>query len=633
MSNAELVDVTPHAQVAAGTPVARAARPAAGGWPARGWFMAVGIYLLVYMSWQLFHWLPSDATVGHVITLPMDIGAPVVAWLASRWARGSQRTVLAWRLFALALVGQLAGGLAGDVYALLGRSPYPSLADPLYLSFYPLMLAALLVLPQAPQTRSQHIRLALDLTITALGAATVIWYVLIAPTARAGGQSSVQMAFSLAYPVGDMILVVGVASLLLRGVDQGMRRSLWLLTAGLCLFIVGDVLYAYATLHSLFQSGDPLDINYEVALSLFVLAACCRGPVQAVAPKLARVQKVSWMPYLAVAAGFAVLVISELQGTSRSPIVAIAAATLALLVSVRQLVAQRELVVVQQELRGAQAELVDAARQAGMAEIATNVLHNVGNVLNSVNVSADLVGQKVRGSKSSGLAKAVVLIDEHADDLGAFLTTDVRGKHLPQYLGQLATTLADEREEIERELLRLTKGVAHIKEIVSAQQSLAGASDVLESVTLDGLIDDAVAMADLADDEVTVTREIPDIGLVTLDRHRVLLVLLNLIGNARHAMKHNIDRSRQLNLRAEVIQDGHVLSITVADNGEGIPEANLTRIFVHGFTTHVDGHGFGLHSSALAAKEIGGELTAQSDGAQMGALFTLEVPLDAAVAA
>jgi signal transduction histidine kinase len=283
------------------------------------------------------------------------------------------------------------------------------------------------------------------------------------------------------------------------------------------------------------------------------------------------------------------------------------------------------------ELRGAQAQLVDTARQAGMAEVATNVLHNVGNVLNSVNVSANLASQTVRGSKSAGLSKAVDLIHEHSDDLGVFLTTDERGKTLPGYLEKLAATLRTERESVEEELQRLTKGVNHIKEIVAAQQSLAGISGVTESVRASDLADEALRMAGIRDDgEVILTLDFGADPLLTLDRHRVLLVLLNLIGNSIHAMTGNLDRPRRLSVQSD-LTEGQRVSITVSDNGVGIPPENLTRIFVHGFTTHAGGHGFGLHSSAIAATEIGGALTVHSDGAGTGAAFTLQVPLHAPV--
>jgi signal transduction histidine kinase len=281
-----------------------------------------------------------------------------------------------------------------------------------------------------------------------------------------------------------------------------------------------------------------------------------------------------------------------------------------------------------EQLRGAQAQLVDTARQAGMAEIATNVLHNVGNVLNSVNISAGLARQKVRASKSAGLVNVVALMHEHADDLGDFLTNDARGKALPGYLDKLATALAGERDSIDHELQRLSKGVDHIKEIVAAQQSLAGVSGVIEPVRVSDLIDDALRMAGILDDDhITILRDIPEDPVVLLDKHRVLLILLNLISNATHAMKGNGARPRQLSVSSR-LSPGHEVKITVSDSGEGIPPENLTQIFVHGFTTHVDGHGFGLHSSAIAAREMGGALTVENTDTGTGAAFTLQIPLE-----
>lgn len=176
--------------------------------------------------------------------------------------------------------------------------------------------------------------------------------------------------------------------------------------------------------------------------------------------------------------------------------------------------------------------------------------------------------------------------------------------------------------------MRLTRGVTHIKEIVAAQQNLAGVSGVIELVNINDLMDDALRIAGVPDhDEMSVIRNFPSDAMVSLDRHRVMLVLLNLISNATRAMTGNTEIPGQLSLQAEVAP-GRGVRVTVADNGEGIPPENLAKIFVHGFTTHTSGHGFGLHSSALAAREMGGELTVHSDGAGNGAVFTLEVPLD-----
>ncbi len=277
-----------------------------------------------------------------------------------------------------------------------------------------------------------------------------------------------------------------------------------------------------------------------------------------------------------------------------------------------------------------QTELNAKSRQAGMAEIATTVLHNVGNVLNSVNVSAELVSSQMRTSKAQGLGKVAQMMNEHVHDLSDFLTKDHKGKMLPDYLLKLAKVVAQEQQGIIEELGQLTKGIDHIKTIVAAQQSYAVAVSIVETVPVAELIDDALRMSAglLARQEVTVVKDIADLPLLPLDRHRMLLILVNLINNAKQALDGVIDRSRCVTFSAS-LADGAVLRITVADNGNGIAPEHLARIFSHGFTTRKDGHGFGLHSCALAAQEMGGSLTVHSDGAGQGATFILDIPFDA----
>ena len=279
------------------------------------------------------------------------------------------------------------------------------------------------------------------------------------------------------------------------------------------------------------------------------------------------------------------------------------------------------------ELKDTQTELLDTARQAGMAEIATNVLHNVGNVLNSVNISADLVSRQLRHSKAQGLGKAMQLMNEHPDDLCRFLTEDEKGKLLPGYLNQLVLAIAQEQQGMSAELGQLSKSVDHIKDIVATQQSYAGTSSLLQALSISELLDDALRMhaGALTRHHVTVLKEFSDVPRIMGDKHRLLLILINLIGNAKHAMANVTDRERTLTLSAVI--DGDNLNISVRDQGEGISAQNMTRIFVHGFTTRKDGHGFGLHSCALAAVEMNGHLSAHSDGPGRGALFTLQIPL------
>ncbi|MGB5825605.1 MAG: DAHL domain-containing protein [Pseudomonas mandelii] len=280
------------------------------------------------------------------------------------------------------------------------------------------------------------------------------------------------------------------------------------------------------------------------------------------------------------------------------------------------------------ELKDTQSELLDTARQAGMAEIATNVLHNVGNVLNSVNISADLVSRKLRSSKAQGLGKAMQLINEHQGDLGAFLTQDAKGKLLPGYLNQLVDAIALEQQSMTDELAQLTKSVDHIKDIVATQQSYAGANSLMEPLHISELLEDALRMNSgaLTRHHVTVVKEYNEVPQVMGDKHRLLLILINLISNAKYAMSDLSNRPRQMTLGVKIVEDS-TLQISVKDDGEGIAPENMTRIFAHGFTTRKEGHGFGLHSCALAAIEMNGHLSAHSDGPGKGAQFTLQIPL------
>ncbi|UVM48464.1 sensor histidine kinase [Pseudomonas sp. B21-015] len=283
------------------------------------------------------------------------------------------------------------------------------------------------------------------------------------------------------------------------------------------------------------------------------------------------------------------------------------------------------------KLLEAERELVDAARMAGMAEIATNVLHNVGNVLNSVNVSADLITRKLAASKTLGLGKAVNMMNEHAQDLGQFITLDEKGKLLPVYLNQLVNSIAAEQASIVDELSQLTKSIDHIKDIVATQQAYAGAARLVEPLNVIDLFEDALRMNSgaLSRHHVTVTKDYQATPTIIGDKHRLLLILINLISNAKYAMSKVSDRQRHMTLGVKII-DNTTLRFSVEDQGEGIAAENLTRIFNHGFTTRKEGHGFGLHSCALAAVEMNGRLRVHSDGPGQGALFTLEIPLETA---
>jgi PAS domain S-box-containing protein len=278
------------------------------------------------------------------------------------------------------------------------------------------------------------------------------------------------------------------------------------------------------------------------------------------------------------------------------------------------------------ELEKVHKELVEASRLAGMAEVATGVLHNVGNVLNSVNVSANFVTDKLRKSKLADLPKIAALLRENAADLGRFITSDPKGKQLPGYIGQLADHLTNEQETLVKKMDLLRQHLDHIKEIVAMQQSYAKVSGVTESIQITDLVEDALRLnaGALSRHQVEVRREYDTMLAILVDKHKVLQILVNLIRNAKYACDESGRVDKQLTLRTA--NDEGRVRIAVIDNGVGIPPENLIRIFNHGFTTRKDGHGFGLHSGALAAKEMGGSLHVRSDGPGRGATFTLELP-------
>jgi signal transduction histidine kinase len=271
-------------------------------------------------------------------------------------------------------------------------------------------------------------------------------------------------------------------------------------------------------------------------------------------------------------------------------------------------------------------QLVDASRQAGKAEVATSVLHNVGNVLNSVTVSSSLISEKMRNSKVASVTKVAALMESHKTDIAAFFTSDPRGKQLPMYLADLAVHLAEEQKDILHEAGLLVNNIGHIKEIVAMQQNYGKASGMMESLKVTELVEDAIRMNNgmIARHQVKLVRELADLPPILTDKHKVLQILVNLIRNAKQACEDSGRDDKQITLR--VANGNGSVKISVADNGVGIPPENLNRIFNHGFTTKKEGHGFGLHSGALAAKEIGGSLTVASEGAGRGAAFTLELP-------
>ncbi len=279
------------------------------------------------------------------------------------------------------------------------------------------------------------------------------------------------------------------------------------------------------------------------------------------------------------------------------------------------------------ELESTHKKLLETARSVGMAEVATGILHNVGNVLNSVGVTTASIKTRATNSRSHHITRITDQLIEHKDDLGTFITTQDRGKKLTTFLQTLSEHITKEQVDLIKDIDTLAKHINHITEIVNLQQSYSKTVGMVESVSISELMEDAIRINydGLVRHRVEIKREFDPLPPVMLDCHKVLQILLNMVNNAKHALATSDQKNRLINARIFKTDDGY-FHVEVADNGAGISEENMTRIFNYGFTTRKDGHGFGLHSGALNAKEMGGSINVYSEGPGKGATFTLGLP-------
>jgi two-component system, NtrC family, sensor kinase len=280
-----------------------------------------------------------------------------------------------------------------------------------------------------------------------------------------------------------------------------------------------------------------------------------------------------------------------------------------------------------QKLEEVQQRMVDLSRRAGMAEVATGVLHNVGNVLNSLNVASTLVRERVQQSRLDKLAAVVDMLRKQQDNLDDFLRTDAKGVHLLPYLSKLSAYLLEERNQMAVELTNMGRHVGHIKEVVAAQQGYASTAGFMQTLKIQRVVADALSLAHegMQRHGIIVKAEVPEEMEIHTDKHKVLQIILNLLQNAKDALKQADGKEKQITIHAQHLNDGRV-QVSVADNGIGISQDMMGKIFRHGFTTKPTGHGFGLHSGAITARELGGQITAESAGVGMGARFCLELP-------
>lgn len=279
---------------------------------------------------------------------------------------------------------------------------------------------------------------------------------------------------------------------------------------------------------------------------------------------------------------------------------------------------------IEDERKKLQEELLEASRQAGKAEIATGVLHNVGNVMNSVNISTGMMKNELRDRLLKRLDASILLLGEHEEDLAGFFANEKRAEHFLPFLKQLSGQTADMVDEFDKLLLN----IKHVNDVVADQQSFAMRSQFAVSEDPAVIVASAINITDerYKQLQIELKSEISCSGMLSIDKSKLLQVLVNLLNNAADSIFESERDEKCVTLRIDRIEDQ--LCIEIEDTGIGIPVENINRIFHHGFSTRTDrgGHGFGLHHSANAIKEMGGELFVESPGTMQGATFKIQLP-------
>jgi diguanylate cyclase (GGDEF)-like protein len=316
------------------------------GWPAA----AVATLLVgLYLCWQVFRWGGPEHQhlIGDLAFVPVNGGAAVAAAMAAWVHRRDRATRRAWLWLGAALSSYLVGDIVQMFYELGLRQdlPFPSGADLGYLAFYPMAFFGLLSLPTPRRSREQRLTAAFDVGTVVLGGSAVIWSVDLGPTVAAGGSDTLALLTSLAYPVGDLVLLFGAVSLLLRVPTAG--RPVRLLLLGFGSYLVTDMLYSHIQLTSAYQGGDLVDAGWVLAHAALGLAAVAyaRQPMPAAEdPRNARTdRRHTWLPHLAIAIGYVTLIVAS-RNASWNPLGGLVLVTAALtaVVTVRQWTSLRE---------------------------------------------------------------------------------------------------------------------------------------------------------------------------------------------------------------------------------------------------------------------------------------------------
>ncbi|MBS0288645.1 MAG: sensor histidine kinase [Proteobacteria bacterium] len=274
--------------------------------------------------------------------------------------------------------------------------------------------------------------------------------------------------------------------------------------------------------------------------------------------------------------------------------------------------------------------LIDAAWKAGSAEVAASVLHNVGNVLNSVNVSVKMIQESLLKNPTAKLDKVINLIDANSNRLTEFITQDKHGKHMIEYLKKMDENGKKHLQKNLEEIKLLEKNLTHVKEIVECQQNSGKNIEVIEEISIDHLIEMNLKVSMIDFSKVKVLKNYSSLPKTRVDRIRLQKILTNMIRMSYESVMVSTKENKIITVSANIESKNNknYIKIEVQDNGIGIEAKDLKNIFNYKFSTKEAGNDFGLHASALAAKSQGGSLACFSDGLNQGTKFILILPCE-----
>lgn len=579
------------------------------------------VYIGGYALWTFLHQGMDEETVSlisNIVFLPLSFLATMAALL--RVAAGPYDGELrrAWFLIGLALFAYFLGDVLWFFLESVQKLPeellYPSNADVFYLTLFPLMLWGLLILSGrgATLSRTERLKVALDLLIVTATAWMVVWYFAISPAVEAAAEDTVLgQIVATAYPLGDLAILFGVSVIVLRGADANTRAAMFWLSLGAVAFVATDLVYAYLDLQGLYSSGDPIDVGWLLAYLFFTLAAlrqAYNAPVPAEANVAAPHRWTVALPFLAIGVGYGLmlyLAAQLVQMESRITVVLVSVGLLTFGVISRQMIALRENAKLNAELRAfsteleervtqrtlelkqSQEALVASQKMASVGTMAAGVVHEVSNPLNTIITASEM---------------------------------------LESELGQKAPDV----EQIKTYLPIITRSAWHAARIMQALRTFSrGSNPELRPYSLNEIIEDALLLAGFqikraGPNPVNLQLDLaPELPPVVCDRNQIAQVVINLLNNARDAMPDG----GTVNLRTRLMLAG--VTLQVVDQGVGMTPEVVSKIFDPFYTTKEVGKGMGLGLSICAGimRAHKGDIAAYSDGPGRGATFTITLPL------